>query len=119
MSSNIHFDFSGLNELSKKMNAISGTHSYKISEVLTDNFIRENSKFSTLDEFMKTCGINNAEEFKAFPESEMDKFLGVAFLFVLIFLLLLLYQVLILLLAFFITYLLSILVLYALSVIVK
>lgn len=74
MSSNVHFDFSGLNELSKKMKAISGTHSYKMSEVLTDNFIRQNSKYATLDEFMKACGIHNAEEFKAFPESEMDKF---------------------------------------------
>lgn len=74
MSSKIHFNLSGLNDLSKKLNSISGSHSYKMSEVITDEFIRKNSHFNSFDEFMLSCGIHNAEEFKAFPENEMDKF---------------------------------------------
>lgn len=74
MSNNIHFDTSGLNNFSKKLNSISGSHSYEISEVITDEFICQNSHFNSLDEFMLSCDIHNTEEFKSFPESKMDKF---------------------------------------------
>lgn len=77
MSRNIHFNLSGLNNLSKKLNSISGSHTYKMSEIITDEFVRQNSHFNSLDEFMLSCGIHNSEEFKAFPENEMDKFVQV------------------------------------------
>ncbi len=74
MSKNVKVDFSSLEKFSKNLKKVSGTHSYKMGEILTDKFICKNTNFNTLDEFMKTCGIHNDEEFKAFPDAEMDKF---------------------------------------------
>lgn len=74
MSIKFNIDTSGLDKLSKKLDGLSEERTVQMKEILTDNFISSHSTFHTLDEFMTTCGIHNAEEFKAFPDTEMDKF---------------------------------------------
>lgn len=74
MSNNIKIDFSGLDRLAKKVHSMSGTRNVSIQTILTNNFISKHSNFNSLDQFMSECGIHTAEEFKAFPDSEMDKF---------------------------------------------
>lgn len=68
----VHID--GLDKLSKKLDALSKERSVPMGEILTDSFISHHSKFNSLDNFLSACGIHNSEEFKAFPEEEMDKF---------------------------------------------
>lgn len=76
MSNNIKIDFSGLERFSKKINSLSGTRNVSIQTILTNNFISKHSNFNSLEEFMSECGIHTAEEFKSFPDDEMDKFVN-------------------------------------------
>lgn len=70
----VHIDTSGLEKLSKKLDKLSKETNVSLGEILTDSFISHHSKFNNLDNFMSACGIHNADEFNAFPDVEMDKF---------------------------------------------
>lgn len=77
MSKNVDINLSSLEKLSKNLKSVSGTYTYKMNKVLTDNFIRTNSKYVTLNDFLLACGIHNDDEFKAFPDNKMDDFVRV------------------------------------------
>lgn len=70
----VHIDTSGLDKLSKKLDSLSKERHVPMGEILTDAFISRHSRFNSLDNFMSECGIHNSEEFEAFPDVEMDKF---------------------------------------------
>lgn len=72
--STINFDMSGLENLSNRLNSLSKRRSVQIGDMLTNSFITSHSKFNSLDSFMSACGIHNSDEFKSFPDTEMDKF---------------------------------------------
>ena len=74
MSLKIKIDTSGLDNLSKKLNSISGKRKVQLRDILTPSFISSYSKYSDLNSFMSGCGINSVEDFEAFPEEQMDNF---------------------------------------------
>lgn len=72
-------DFSNhLDQLSENAQSVSGTHEYSFEEVFTDEFMIENTNFSTIDEFLLSSPekISNAEEFEKADESILDIFVS-------------------------------------------
>lgn len=72
-------DFSNrLDQLSENAQSVSGTHEYSFKEVFSDEFMIENTNFSTIDEFLLSSPekISNAEEFEKADESILDIFVS-------------------------------------------
>jgi len=56
------WDDSELKKLQKKVKDISGEHDIPITDLMTDSFIRQHSKFDTFQTLLDASGIKNAEE---------------------------------------------------------
>ena len=78
-------EFNGLDEFSSRLDklsenarSIAGTHEYSFEEVFTDEFMIENTNFSTIDEFLLSSPekISNAEEFEKANEAILDVFVS-------------------------------------------
>ena len=69
---------SRLDKLSENAQSIAGTHEYSFEEVFTDEFMIENTSFSTIDEFLLSSPekISNAEEFEKANEAILDAFVS-------------------------------------------
>ncbi|WP_414842153.1 hypothetical protein [Enterococcus saccharolyticus] len=67
-----------LSNMSKAAEELNGTHEVPLYELFTDNFISENSKFSTAEEFFSTDDIDfdNQEAFEALPDEVIDKYIS-------------------------------------------
>ena len=76
MGSNVHIDTSGLDKFKKKVDSISGNRTVQMQDLITHDFISKHSMFNSLDEFFSLCNIHTEQEFKDFPDSEMDKFVS-------------------------------------------
>ena len=65
----IKIDTSGLDELQKKLEDIDGTHEVSSDDLMTDEFIQENTNFSNWKELMEAGGIQSSEDIQAEPFS--------------------------------------------------
>jgi len=61
---NISFswDDSGLKKLQQNIDALSGQHDVRLTDLLTDNFIRQHSNLQTLLALIDASGIENTED---------------------------------------------------------
>lgn len=78
-------EFNGLDEFSNRLDQLSenaqsvaGTHEYSFTEVFSDEFMIENTNFSTIDKFLLSSPekISNAEEFEKANEAILDVFVS-------------------------------------------
>jgi hypothetical protein len=67
-----------LDRISNNCKEINGTHSYAFSEIFNEAFMKENTKFSTMDELLKNGGwiIENQKDFADIPERDLDEHLS-------------------------------------------
>ena len=78
------FEIKGLEEAEKKLKKLSEDaekldgQSVPLSEVLTDDFIQENSTFDSLDNLIKASGftVESQEDFEAIPDDRWDDFIS-------------------------------------------
>jgi len=64
-----------LNDLSKRVEELSGEHSIPLSDLLTTGFMHLHSKYLSAEDFFKAGGFefNSQEEFEKIPEVELDQ----------------------------------------------
>lgn len=62
MGVEIKWNDDGLKKLQKNADAISGEHSVKLADLLTDSFLRSHSHFHALQELLDASGVKDAEE---------------------------------------------------------
>ena len=62
MNISFHWDDSKLKKFQKKVEDISGEHDIPITDLMTDSFIRQHSKFDTFQALVDASGIKNTEE---------------------------------------------------------
>ncbi len=64
-----------LQDLANKAGELDGEHSIPIAELLSDDFISENTKFSTIDELFEASGfeVGTQEDFVNIPDLEWDE----------------------------------------------
>lgn len=71
----IKFEFSGFEnidkEIRRKANALSGN--VQISELLTDEFMSENTRLNTYIEFFDLCDIETVEDYHEASEEDLDR----------------------------------------------
>jgi hypothetical protein len=67
----------GFDELQKKLEAASKIKdTVSFGELFTESFMRKHSKFSDIEELIKSGGYStDADEFKKIPDDEFDKFI--------------------------------------------
>ncbi|MFI3632770.1 hypothetical protein [Streptococcus parauberis] len=67
-----------LNKLSKNAEKISGTSKIKFDELFSNDFMKKNTKFNSIEEFLLASPekISNTEEFEASDESVLDGFVS-------------------------------------------
>ena len=67
-----------LKQLSKNAQAVSGTHKYSFDEIFSEKFMRENSNFTSIEDFLKSSpeNISTAEEFEKADEAILDVFVS-------------------------------------------
>jgi hypothetical protein len=58
----IDVDLSGLERLQRNLEKVDGEHELTIQELMTDGFIRDNTKFETLQAFLDASGIKGQED---------------------------------------------------------
>ena len=58
----IEIDLSGLDQLERNLEKLDGEQEVKAIDLMPDSFIRETTKFQTLDEFLKAGGIESQED---------------------------------------------------------
>jgi hypothetical protein len=65
-----------LKELSKNAEELGNAKSASLTEILSPDFIDQNTEFSTADEFFEASGldVSSQEAFEAVPENELDAF---------------------------------------------
>lgn len=63
-----------LNTLTRKIEGLGGEHSVPLPELFPPEFMRANTRFSTIEEMLEAKGVKNAEEFKLLPDDEWDSF---------------------------------------------
>ncbi|MCY8731560.1 hypothetical protein [Bacillus inaquosorum] len=65
-----------LNKIQRNAKELNGSKSIPLEELLTDTFMRSNTKFSTLDEMLDTSPyeINDNDDFAAIPDVEWDDY---------------------------------------------
>lgn len=63
-----------LDELSTKVQAVSGAHSYSLADLLNDELMKKNTSFNTVDSFFKQGGfdVSSNEAFKAIDDAGLD-----------------------------------------------
>ena len=73
----VKIDLSGLEKLKKNLEKLDGTHEVQLGDLLTPKFILAHTKFSDLDDLLKSSGfkVDSAEDFKAIPDEEWDAFI--------------------------------------------
>ena len=62
MNVSFSWDDSGLKKLKQNIDALSGQHDVRLTDLLTDNFIRQHSNFQTLQALIDASGIENTED---------------------------------------------------------
>lgn len=67
----VRLDMSGMDDFRKRMQDLSGTHRYQLSEILPDSFIEAHTKFPTLQALADAGGVKepsdvNGEAFSQF-----------------------------------------------------
>ena len=79
------FKMNGLDELAKELKQISknaqalaGTHEYSFDEIFSEKFMRENSNFTSIEDFLKSSpeNISTAEELEKADETTLDTFVS-------------------------------------------
>jgi hypothetical protein len=67
-----------LEKLEEGIREIDGKHSVPMPEVLTDSFVSEHTKFSSLNELLETSGFDaeSAEDFEAIPDEPWDDYIS-------------------------------------------
>ena len=67
-------DWSGLEELQKKMNKLSKTNDVSFAELFNSKFMRRYTEFSTFEELLEKGGfeVESEEDFEAIPEDDFD-----------------------------------------------
>jgi hypothetical protein len=58
----VSFDDSKLKELQRKSKELNGQHKIPLTELLSDDFIREYTDFKSLQTMVDTCGIEKLKE---------------------------------------------------------
>ena len=74
MGKNVKVDLSGLEKLQRKLKEVEGEHTYQMSEMFPDSFMRKNSKYMDIDSFFNDVGVFNEEDFNSIDESKLDNF---------------------------------------------
>ena len=59
----------------EKLNDISKPQQVELQNLLTDNYLSENTTFNNFDEFINKLGISTVEEFENYPEDKLDVFI--------------------------------------------
>jgi len=62
MNMSFKWDDGGLKKLQQNINAISGQHEIAITELMTDSFIQQHSKFNNFQALIDSSGIKNTKE---------------------------------------------------------
>lgn len=67
-----------LERMQKQAESLSGTHSVDLKELLTDRFMREHTRFSSFDQFLKAGGfvVNSKSDFEAIPDDVFDEYVS-------------------------------------------
>ena len=67
----------GLDELAKNLEGMSGTHNVPIEELLTPEFVSSHTKFANIEEMFEASGlkIESQDDFEAIPAKDKDKFI--------------------------------------------
>lgn len=69
-------DLSGLKKLKENLEAMQGTHSVQLSEILTPELVSSHSRFADFDSLLAEAGITTKEEFEAYPDADFDAFVA-------------------------------------------
>ena len=66
-----------LDKLAKSAEALDGTHTVSLDEVLTPTFISRHTRFANASELFEAGGFNaeSQEDFEAIPEDDLDAFI--------------------------------------------
>lgn len=59
----------------KNLNKISKPQQVELQNLITDNYLAENTTFTNFDEFIDELGISTVEEFENYPEDKLDRFI--------------------------------------------
>lgn len=67
-----------IKRLTKDAQTVSGTHKYSFDEIFSEKFMRENSNFASIEDFLKSSPekISTAEEFEKADETILDTFVS-------------------------------------------
>ena len=67
----------GLDELAKNLEGMSGTQNVPIEELLTPEFVSSHTKFANIEEMFEASGlkIESQDDFEAIPSKDKDKFI--------------------------------------------
>ena len=67
-----------LKDLERNIKNLEGEQAIPFNELFTQDFIKRNSHFETLDDMFKQSGfsINSQEDFKNIPDKEWDNFIA-------------------------------------------
>lgn len=67
----------GLDELAKNLEGMSGTQNVPIEELLTPEFVSFHTKFANIEEMFEASGfkIESQDDFAAIPDEDWDKFI--------------------------------------------
>lgn len=68
------FNFKPLEDLSKKVTELSGSHEIPVIELFTDSFISKNTNFENTQAFFDNSGFDFTD-IESIPESELDTFI--------------------------------------------
>ena len=60
----ISIDTSGLDKLQKKLEEVHGTHEVSTDDLMTDDFIRDQTNFSNWQELMDAGGVESNDDLK-------------------------------------------------------
>lgn len=61
----VKLDMSGFDNFKKKLQELSGTHNYQLSELLPDEFVVKHTKYPTLQALCDAGGVNEASDIKS------------------------------------------------------
>ena len=62
MNVSFSWDDSGLKKLKQNIDALSGQHDVRLTDLLPDNFVRKHSNFQSLNGLIDASGIENTED---------------------------------------------------------
>ena len=67
----------GLDELARNLEGISGTQNVPIEELLTPEFVSSHTKFANIEEMFEASGfkIESQDDFASIPDEDWDKFI--------------------------------------------